>query len=139
MSLSCSCDYDYYFEPGDKRFDSFSLDKIDFKPFVGLRRKRCCSCSELIEHRALCLEHTMCRYPYSDVEAKFNGYYDLEDALNDQPVIRCASDYQCERCGEIWLNLQSLGYECLSPSENMETALKEYHEISGFNPGDHME
>jgi hypothetical protein len=129
MSLSCSCDYDW--EAGSKMYMPVHLD---FKPFIAIRRKRCCSCGNLIEHRTPCLEHPLRRYPNSDIEARFNGFCDLEDAFCNEPDIKCASDFHCERCGEIYLNLQALGYECLAPSENMEEALKEYHELSGFKP-----
>jgi hypothetical protein len=37
----------------------------------------------------------------------------------------------CERCGEIYLNLNALGY-CMVPTDEMTEALREYHEISGF-------
>jgi len=68
------------------------------------------------------------------MEARFHGHYDLESSFGNEPTIRCASNFQCERCGEIWLNLTALGYECLSPGENMEQALKEYHDMTGFEP-----
>ena len=131
MSLSCSCDFDYDFDAGDK---AYAQADPDFQPFIGIRRKRCCSCRKLIEHRSPCLEHPMMRYPYTDMEARFNGALNVEDALCDEPLIPCASHFHCERCGEIWLNLQAVGYNCLSPGENMEDALKEYHAMTGFKP-----
>jgi hypothetical protein len=52
--------------------------------------------------------------------------------MNDEPTIRISDHYQCERCGEIWLNLQALGFECLAPGEDMVDALAEYHEMTGW-------
>ena len=50
----------------------------------------------------------------------------------EEPPIKIADHYHCEKCAEIWLNLTIIGYECLSPSENMKKYLKEYQEMTGF-------
>jgi len=72
------------------------------------------------------------RYPYDDIESKIKTGRDIDDAMNDTPTIQIADHYHCEACGEIYLNLVAIGYECLWPAENMQSALKEYHEITGF-------
>jgi len=127
MPLTCSCDWDYEFEPGEWQFDSFWLENIDFEPFEGKKRKRCCSCGDLIDVGSPCIKHGRTRYPYTDAEARIScGYFDLEDAMCNEPSIRMSDLVQCEKCGEIWLNLQSVGFECLAPNECMPSMLIEY-------------
>ncbi len=127
MPLSCSCDWDEWEpDPGGWCFKSFYLEKVDFEPFTGKRRKRCCSCNDLIDIGSLCIRHLRHRYPYTEAEARINGYFDLEESMCDEPLISMSDLFQCEKCGEIWLNLQSVGFECISPSENMPDMLKQY-------------
>lgn len=129
MSLSCSCDYDYDCVPGDW---NYIINDHDFVRLSTLKRKRCCSCKDLINIGSLCLIHQRSRYPYDQLESRKKLSQDLEDALCQDPLIPIANHYQCERCGEIFLNLVAAGYQCLSPSEDMEESLKEYHKLSGF-------
>lgn len=124
--LSCSCDYDWDPEPG---MWAYCWGHARFEPFNASRRKRCCSCDELIDIGALCIKHPRYRYPYSEIEAAILG---ADPDMQEEPPIRISDHIQCERCGEIWLNLTAVGYECLSPNENMPKALKEYHELTGF-------
>ena len=130
MPLSCSCDYDGDYGPGDWLYD-IEADRyfIEAKFF---RRKRCCSCGKLIDLFSLCNEYTRYRYPVDEIEAKIKVGCELDNVFDDEPTIKIASHYHCEKCAEIWLNLTEIGYECLMPYENMEGALKEYHIISGF-------
>jgi hypothetical protein len=86
----------------------------------------------LINIGTLCLRHNRYRYPYDEIESQIKCGTDIDTACNDEPPIKMADHFQCERCGEIYLNLTAIGYECLVPSENMEDSLKEYHELSGF-------
>jgi len=132
MTLSCSCDWDYDRDPGDWTYEWKEPESVDFEPLQTGRRVRCCSCNELIDIGDLVIRHRRHRYPYDEIESQIKGCGDLEDALCDPPAIGMANHYQCERCGEIWLNLQALGFECLSPGENMEDALAEYHEMTGW-------
>lgn len=127
MPLSCSCDYDLDYDFGDWLYDS--LWPIDFQPLSAKRAERCVSCKSLIKVGELCLVHTRSRYAYNEIEARIVG----SNPENGEPKIPIADHHQCERCGEIWLNLQAVGYECLSPMENMEEALKEYHDRTGFS------
>jgi hypothetical protein len=127
MSLSCSCNFDYDYDYGDWQYDA-----CGFNEFIHLstyRSIRCVSCKNLIKPGDLCISHPRSRYAYNEIEARIVG---SDPENGDQPEIKMAPHYQCERCGEIWLNLQAVGYECLSPTENMEEALKEYWERTGF-------
>ena len=133
MSLSCNCDWDYDFELGDWSYDII-LNEIDFEALNTYRAKRCCSCNKLIKVGSLCVKYPRARYPYDELESRKKLSQDLEDAFNQEPLIPIADHYHCERCGEIWLNLTELGYDCLAPNENMEDSLKEYHELSGWKP-----
>jgi len=134
MSLSCSCDYDYDydFEAGDWMY--YYEDSDELIPLDTTRRKRCCSCGELINIGATCSKYPRRRYPHNDIESRINFSGDVEDALCDEPCISMAAHYQCEKCAEIFMNLMDIGYNCLSPNEDMRESLKEYHELSGFNP-----
>ena len=132
MTLSCSCDWhpDYY--PGDWLYYFCQIESYKFRPLETNRRVRCCSCQDLINIGALCIRHRRHRYPYDEIESRIKCGCDLDDVFCDPPTISIANHHQCERCGEIWLNLQSLGFECLSPNENMADALAEYHDLAGW-------
>jgi len=128
MPLSCSCDFDFEFEPGNWYYNGLVIAKIDFEELSGKRGKRCVSCGELIKIGKLCLKHKRLRYPYTNQETRRVGYFDLDEAMENEASIQAPEHYQCEKCGEIWLNLQNVGFECLSPSENMQEAMREYIE-----------
>lgn len=130
MSLSCSCDYDYDFEPGDWCYDHSA--ELDFVQLDAGRAQKCCSCGKLIRVGEICIKYSRYRYPYDDIESRIKCSCDLDDVFCDEPTIRIADHYHCEWCGEMYLNLTALGYECLWPGENMRGALAEYHELSGF-------
>ena len=131
-TLSCSCDWDNDQDPGNWHYCLYYLDSYKFRPLETNRRVRCCSCRALIDIGALCVRHRRHRYPWDEIESRIKCRCDLEDVFCDPPTISIANHYQCERCGEIWLNLQSLGFECLSPNENMADALAEYHDLAGW-------
>jgi len=126
MSLSCSCDYELEPEPG--MWVHRYRDISDFKKLNTSKRKRCCSCNNLINIGAICVEYPRYRYPHNEIEARIHGdtYFDM----CYEPDIKIASHYHCEKCAEIWLNLTDAGYDCLSPDENMIESLKEYHKLS---------
>ena len=130
MGLSCNCDCEWEMELGDWAYwGDDEIGKTEFEKLKTTRRKRCCSCSELIDLGALCIVHGRFRQPYTEIEARIYG---VDHESLEEPPIRIANHYQCEKCAEIWLNLISIGYECLSPSENMPEALKDYQVITGF-------
>jgi hypothetical protein len=117
MGLSCSCqewDGDGWAYFGAR----------DFKKFEAARRKRCCSCKKLIDIGTDALEFERFRYPISKVEL---------DIYGDGNAIDIASYWMCEKCGEIYLNLDDLGF-CIDITEKMTDLLKEYQEMAGFGP-----
>ena len=125
MGLSCSCDYDGYdFEPGDWQY-FFCDNDLDFETFKEFRGKRCKSCGKLISYGDTCVRFGRYRYPYSTVEAKIE-HDDEFFEMNYPPEIKMADHFQCESCGEIYLNLTELGFDCISPAENMPELLEEY-------------
>jgi hypothetical protein len=119
-----------YPEPGEWTYCIEDADLV-FEEFRAVKRKRCCSCGELINIGSICIRYPRRRYPYNEVEARIVG---ADWDLNEEPPIRMADHYHCEECGEIWLNLYELGFECLQPNEDMRESLKEYHEMTGFKP-----
>ena len=96
----------------------------DFTIYNKKRGKRCCSCKKIIIHKDdTCVEFTRMREPYTEIEEKISG-----------EEIDIASLFMCERCGEIFLNLTEIGY-CLDiTGDSMETNLKKYWDLTGFNP-----
>lgn len=130
MSLSCECDWDFGYEPepGQWQFDYYTGTELDFKLFKHWRAKRCISCDNLIYMDNICLEFARVRQPYTEVEARFHGI-DWEELMD--PTIKMASVYHCEKCGEIYLNLDSVGFKCIDPGESMQKLLEQYqHDYS---------
>ncbi len=118
--LTCAySDEDHEYYPGQYAY----WIPEDFVKFQATRRKRCCSCKVLIDQETDCLQFDRFRYPSSDIEERMYG--------NEVPL---ASWFMCESCGEIYLNLQDLGY-CLDIEEDMRDLLKEYHQLTGFKKG----
>lgn len=114
MSLSCGCDSDWGPEPGDWYYTGYRSD--DYEPLPFKRRKRCCSCKELIEVGALAVQHERVKVPEDDIEIKIHG----EDG-----EIPLASDWTCETCSDLFFSLSEIGY-CVNPRENMQLLIKEY-------------
>lgn len=112
MPLSCSCSWDGG-EPGQTCY--YWAD--DFEKLSTHKRKRCCSCGDLINIESYCLIFPQFKVPEYDIEINIYG--------EDGEIPR-APAFMCEKCGEIWLNLQSVGFECIAPHENMPEMLKEY-------------
>lgn len=127
MPLTCSCECDYECdcepEPGQWEFNWLGHSGIDFEPYKKWISKRCVSCNELINYGNLCLEFPRSRHPYNEIESMITG---ADWDCLEEPTIRIPPVYQCEKCGEIFLNLQSVGFECISPSENMPELLFQY-------------
>jgi len=114
--LSCSC--------GEWDGDGWTYTSYgDFSTLNTKRRRRCCSCKELIDVGSLCLEFERYRYPNNEIEIRIYG--------DDAAEVYLASWYMCENCSEIYLNLDALGY-CLEINLNMNDYLKEYQEMTGF-------
>ena len=125
MGLSCECPF-MEFEDLDPGEWVYMYSSVDFRPLNTSKRKRCQSCNSLIDIGALCLEFPRYRSPYTDIEADIIGF-----DWNGEPPIKISSHYHCERCGEIFLNLEDAGY-CMMPYDDMQESLKEYHGITGF-------
>ena len=124
MPLTCSCDYDGYEpEPGQWEVDWYTGTEIDFKLFKKWISKRCISCNDLIRHGDLCLEFARKRHPYNEIESRIYG---VDWECFEEPAIKISPIYQCEKCGEIYLNLGNVGFECVYPGENMPDLLKDY-------------
>ena len=109
MSLSCSCgDYD------GAEWVWFGPD--DFQTYAGTRRKRCKSCKAMIKKDSLCVEFKRAREPHWEIEVNIWG---------EGYEVPLASYWLCERCGEIYFNLDALGF-CVNPDDNMEASLEQY-------------
>lgn len=115
MGLSCSCpEWD-----GDP--DSWCwFEANDFEKFNAKKRKRCCSCKNLVDINTDVLKFYRMRSAKTEIEERICG-----------GEIWLAPLIMCEQCGEIYLNLQAIGY-CLTPTDDMRECLSEYHELTGF-------
>lgn len=112
--LSCSCVYDdgeWWYYPPD-----------DFIVFTRKRRKRCCSCNELINIGDQCVSFERARNTYSVIEERIWG-----------DEVQLAYWYMCEWCGEMYFNLEALGY-CICLGDSMKENLEDYWDITGFKP-----
>lgn len=111
MPLSCSCDseYSWYYDPPE-----------DYSKFPDSGRRKRCSCGELIEHGAVSLKFRCYRLPKDEIEERIYGGDDAE--------IPMADEWLCERCADLYFSFVELGYECVSPSENMMELIEDYKE-----------
>ncbi len=110
MPLSCSCydsDYSWCFTSPD-----------DYSELSTSRRKRCCSCRELISVGAVVAEFSVTRATKTWVE---------EEIYGEDGEIEIASKYLCEKCADLYFSFQDLGFSCVSPDENMVDLAKQYH------------
>lgn len=115
MSLSCSC--------GEWDGEGWAYNYVD--DFVKLntkRRRRCKSCSTLINIGSDCLRFDRFQHPTDELKAAI---------LGEDYEVPLASWYFCKSCGEIYFNLTNIGY-CLQIDENMNVCLSEYHKLTGF-------
>lgn len=119
MSLSCSCDvdgeYDWYY---DSPSDYSELDTI--------RARRCSSCKCKVKPGS-----TVARF-YTGRPAK-NG---IEERIygDDCDAVPKATLYLCEECADIYFSLSDLGFDCVSPTDNMRETASEYHALYQTNP-----
>lgn len=114
MSLSCSCNWD-----GD--YDWYFSVPTDYSILNTSKRKRCMSCKTLIAIGACCTEFPRTREARTEVELAIYGEGDTE-------AIRLASYWLCEECSDLYFSLLELGFECISPDENMRELVHEYAE-----------
>ena len=110
--LSCECNWDweswYYWEPND------------FTVLDTNRRKRCCSCNELIDIGSVCVRLDRNRYPLTEIEERIVG-----------DEVHLAPWWLCEWCGEMYFNFSELGY-CYWAGDDLRETLEEYQEMTGF-------
>jgi len=123
MPLSCSCDCDGW--EAEYGMWMYWGGGGDFEKLATSKRKRCKSCNELIDLNSFCVNFPRYRYPRNDIEARIRGYSE-DECEWEEPSIKISDHYLCEKCGEIYLNLQSVGFECIAPTENMRQLLKDY-------------
>lgn len=119
VMLSCSCDFDdeYWFSINT---EFSTMDKLS-------RRKRCYSCNKLINPGDNVIKLYHYRYPKTEIEEKICG-----DEIN------LSNKFFCEECGEIYLNLNATGL-CFPIGEDLHNVLREYWEMTGFNPDKYKE
>ena len=115
MSLSCSCDY-------DDDYSWYYLRPTDYTILTTKKRRRCSSCMSLIDIGAICTKWLRSREARDDVEIAIYGEGDIES-------IWLADYWMCETCSDLFFSLDELGFECISPSENMHDLVKEYAEV----------
>ena len=114
MTLTCGCE-EWYPEPG---YWCYVSTDEGYQTLETSKRKRCCSCKELIDIGAICGIFPRYKVPGSDIEINIYG----EDG-----EIPLASDYMCERCYDLMLSLEELGF-CAYPRENQLDQVAEYAE-----------
>ena len=114
--LSCTCDdygdFDYYFEYPEW-FSTMPERK---------RRTRCHSCRTLLNPGDTVAEFLRYRFSDNEVDERIYG--------SEVPL---ASVYYCERCGEIFFNLEATGM-CVIIGGNIRDALEQYWDMTGFDP-----
>ena len=116
MSLSCSCDFggecDWYFDTPS-----------DYSTLNTKRGRKCCSCGDKIKPGETVVRFNRTRPPRSEYEERRFG--------DDWDAIPLASWYQCERCADLFFSFAELGFECVSPAEDMRELAKEYAAVYG--------
>jgi hypothetical protein len=116
--LSCSWDYEA---------DRYAEAHSGFAALSTKRARRCRPCKLKIKPGDTCLKFYCCRDPRSDYEEnRFGGEVPMADA------------YLCESCGEIFFNLYELGC-CVGIGHNMREKMRDYWEMTGFDPEKYME
>ena len=112
--LSCSCEWDgdgWWYVPQNK-----------FKGLDTKKRRRCASCKELIDLGSDCIEFNRFREPLDDIEQRIWG-----------DEVQLASKYLCDWCGQMYLNLDHLGY-CYYLGDSIRENLEDYWNLTGFEP-----
>ncbi|GAG09061.1 unnamed protein product, partial [marine sediment metagenome] len=96
----------------------FWMDHSSFKPMKISRRKRCCSCKDLIKINTDTIEFYYYRSTTSDVEERIYG--------ETKPL---ASSFMCEECSGLYLALEEVGYGCLDIEQPMKDYVAEYNDM----------
>ena len=126
MSLSCACDWD-----GDDP-EWYWWPPKDYTVYRKLRGQYCCSrrCTHMIGYGQTVGEVTRSRQPTE---------WELDNLCNwgdegDPEYKWLASSYMCERCTDLFFSFEDLGFECVSPYEDMLFLAQEYHETYQTKP-----
>lgn len=118
MPLECYCDFD--FDPGQL----FHEIPSDYSTFNGGRSEICSSCKDLINVGETVAEFRRGRYPDTEEEVRIYG---------EGSPIELASLFHCERCADLYFSLVDLGFDCVTPDEDMRDLVKEY--TKRYGPG----
>ncbi|MFA7287426.1 MAG: hypothetical protein WC055_00955 [Melioribacteraceae bacterium] len=125
MSLSCYCaewegDGWFYILAEKVLTEGYGNVPPEMEYFFPLNTKKsrkCCSCGAKIKVNDLSLRFNRWRGPTEFEEDKF-GYTE----------VKISPWFMCEKCGEIYLNLEALGF-CINIEENMSGLLEDYREM----------
>ena len=109
MGLSCGC--------SDIESDWYYWVPDGFTTLQTSRRRRCCSCNELIDIGSVCVRFERWCTPRSDIEEEICG--------DEVPL---ADWYMCEECGGLFFNFEELGF-CVYLGDNMFDLLEEYRDL----------
>jgi len=109
--MSLTCNYDYY-DGGDYAWYYEQPD--DFIVLDTKRSRKCCSCGGRIKVGEMTLRYYRHRLPACDIEERIYG-----------DEVAMTTQYMCESCGDLALNLKELGY-CTPPGDDMRELIKEY-------------
>ena len=115
MSLSCSCD------SGDD-YDWYYTHPSDYSMLTTKRGRRCSSCKSMVKVDTITAEFERTRYFKTDIEERIYG---------DGADVPMPSLFLCEECADLYFNLMELGFECVSPEDNMRELVNEYAETYG--------
>ena len=119
MSLSCSCDFD-----DDGEADWYWWPPNEYSEYKMKRKARCCCecCNNMIAYGAITgtVRRTRSGTEWED---------DRGIAYMDDPESKSlANAYMCERCTDLYFSFVELGFDCVSPYEDMIQLAKDYHE-----------
>lgn len=118
MTLSCSCD-------SDDDCDWYCTYPCDYSTLDTKRGRRCSSCKTIIKTGLITAKFERERRAKTDIEERIYG---------DGCDVPMPSLFLCEQCADLYFSLMELGFECVSPEENMRDLVKEYAEIYGPQP-----
>ncbi len=106
---------------------AFSCDGYDdvFESLPTATPRKCASCGRIIAVGSDCLRIYRWRNPLTDSEKKKFG-----------DLIALSSRYYCPECGEIFLNLNAIGW-CVKLGD-MREALRQYWNMTGFDPNKYL-
>lgn len=115
MPLTCYCDE---FDPEYHKW--WYIGPIDYSTYDKHRSTKCSSCGGRVHKGDTVAKFRRFRPPRDIVEEKIYG---------EEGEIPLADYYLCEQCADLYFSLEELGYECVSPSEDMREPVGEYSEL----------